>query len=70
MQLPVYCAANIWSATTIRRVRARNGLKPHLRGAYKLLRDPRFVDKLHDIVGLYLNPPEQALALSCDELRL
>jgi len=55
------------SATTIRRVWARNGLKPHLRETFKLSRDPRFVDKLHDIVGLYLNPPEHALVFSCDE---
>ena len=55
------------SATTIRRVWARNGLKPHLRETFKLLRGPRFVDKLHDIVGLYLNPPEHALVFSCDE---
>ena len=55
------------SATTIRRVWQRNGLKPHLRETFKLSRDPRFVDKLHDIVGLYLNPPEHALVFSCDE---
>jgi transposase len=55
------------SATTIRRVWARNGLKPHLRETFKLSRDPRFVDKLHDIVGLYLSPPEHALVFSCDE---
>jgi transposase len=55
------------SATTIRRVWARNGLKPHLHETFKLSRDPRFVDKLHDIVGLYLNPPEHALVFSCDE---
>jgi transposase len=55
------------SATTIRRVWQRNGLKPHLLRSFKLSRDPRFEDKLVDVVGLYLNPPEHALVLSCDE---
>jgi transposase len=55
------------SATTVRRVWQRNGLKPHLQDTFKLSRDPRFVDKLVDVVGLYLNPPEHALVLSCDE---
>jgi transposase len=55
------------SATTIRRVWRRNGLKPHLSRTFKLSRDPRFEDKLVDVVGLYLNPPEHALVLSCDE---
>lgn len=54
-------------ATTIRRVWQRNGLKPHLSRTFKLSRDPRFEDKLVDVVGLYLNPPEHALVLSCDE---
>jgi hypothetical protein len=55
------------SATTVRRVWRRNGLKPHLQDRFKLSRDPRFVDKLLGVVGLYLNPPEHALVLSCDE---
>ncbi|QDL38357.1 IS630 family transposase [Rhodoferax sediminis] len=55
------------SATTIRRVWQRNGVKPHLQRGFKLSRDPRFEDKLLDVVGLYLNPPEHALVLSCDE---
>jgi transposase len=54
-------------ATTIRRVWQRNGIKPHLQRTFKLSRDPRFEDKLLDVVGLYLNPPEHALVLSCDE---
>ena len=54
-------------ATTVRRVWRRNGLKPHLQDTFKLSRDPRFVDKLVDVVGLYLNPPEHAIVLSCDE---
>ena len=54
-------------ATTIRRVWQQNGIKPHLARTFKLSRDPRFEDKLLDVVGLYLNPPERALVLSCDE---
>jgi transposase len=55
------------SATAVRRVWVRNGIKPHLSRTFKLSRDPRFEDKLVDVVGLYLNPPEHALVLSCDE---
>ena len=54
-------------ATTIRRVWRSNGLKPHLARTFKLSRDPRFEDKLLDVVGLYMKPPEHALVLSCDE---
>jgi transposase len=54
-------------ATTIRRVWKHNGIKPHLARSFKLSRDPRFEDKVLDVVGLYLNPPEHALVLSCDE---
>ncbi len=55
------------SATTIGRIWQRNGIKPHLSRTFKLSRDPRFEDKLVDVVGLYLEPPEHALVLSCDE---
>lgn len=41
------------SATTVRRVWRRNGVKPHLQDTFKLSRDPRFEDKLLDVVGLY-----------------
>ena len=54
-------------ATTVRRVWQSNGLKPHLSRTFKVSRDPHFEDKLIDVVGLYLNPPEHALVLSCDE---
>ncbi len=43
------------------------GLKPHLVRTFKISNDPRFVEKLRDVVGLYLNPPEHALVLSVDE---
>ena len=54
-------------ATTIRRVWHSFGLKPHLSRSFKLSRDPRFGEKLLDVVGLYMNPPQRALVLSCDE---
>jgi transposase len=54
-------------ATTVRTAWRNNGLKPHLSRTFKVSRDPRFEDKLLDVVGLYLNPPEHALVLSCDE---
>jgi transposase len=45
----------------------RNGLKPHHVRTYKVSRDPEFVAKVRDIVGLYLNPPTNAVVLSLDE---
>jgi transposase len=51
----------------VNRVWRANGLKPHLIRTFKLSNDRRFVEKLTDIVGLYLNPPEHALVLSVDE---
>jgi transposase len=44
-----------------------NGLKPHLVRTYKVSRDPNFIAKVNDVVGLYLNPPEHAVVLSVDE---
>jgi transposase len=55
------------SRATVQRVWRDNGLKPHLVKTFKVSNDPHFVEKLVDIVGLYLNPPEHALVLSCDE---
>ena len=55
------------SDTTVLRVWHRHGLKPHLVETFKVSRDPRFAEKLEYIVGLYLNPPEHALVLCCDE---
>ena len=43
------------------------GLQPHRRQTWKLSRDPQFVDKVKDVVGLYLNPPERAVVLCVDE---
>lgn len=55
------------SRSMVHRVWRANGLKPHLVKTFKLSNDPRFVEKLQDVVGLYLNPPEHALVLSADE---
>jgi transposase len=55
------------SATTIRRIWHDHGLKPHRTRSFKISNDPQFVEKLQDIVGLYLHPPEHAMVLSLDE---
>ena len=55
------------SDTTVLRVWRRHGLKPHRVRTFKVSRDPQFVEKLEDIVGLYMSPPEHALVLCCDE---
>ena len=55
------------SAASVSRHWRANGLKPHVVRGFKVSRDPRFVEKLEDIVGLYMSPPEHALVLSCDE---
>jgi transposase len=55
------------SKATVQRVWSDNGLKPHRIKTFKVSNDPRFAEKLVDVVGLYLNPPENALVLSCDE---
>jgi transposase len=55
------------SQSTISRMWRAFGLKPHLSESFKLSTDPLFVEKVRDIVGLYLNPPEGALVLCVDE---
>jgi len=55
------------SDSTVWRVWHAHGLKPHLVRGFKVSRDPKFVEKLEDIVGLYMSPPEHALVLCCDE---
>ena len=55
------------SDSLVQRVWCDNGLKPHRIKSFKVSNDPRFAEKLVDVVGLYLNPPEHALVLSCDE---
>lgn len=51
----------------VERVWREHQLKPHRVKSFKLSRDPQFVEKLVDVVGLYLNPPEHGLVLCCDE---
>lgn len=55
------------SEATVRRIWHQHGLKPHLIRTFKLSNDPRFAEKLEDVIGLYLNPPEHALVLCVDE---
>jgi len=51
----------------VHRVWKANGLRPHMVRTFKISNDPKFEEKLVDVVGLYLNPPEKALVLSVDE---
>jgi len=71
-------AATHWSArklaravglshTSVQRIWAAHGLKPHLTKGFKLSNDPQFCNKVRDIVGLYLDPPDKALVLCVDE---
>jgi len=55
------------SKATINRIWQSHGLQPHRIESFKLSRDPKFLEKLTDVVGLYLNPPEKALVLCVDE---
>ena len=56
-----------FSHTAIRRSWNAFGLQPHRTETFKLSSDPLFVDKVRDIVGLYLKPPNHALVLCVDE---
>jgi transposase len=60
-------AATGFSHTTIRRMWTASGLQPHSSLTFKLSSDPLFIDKVRDIVGLYLSPPNRAVILSVDE---
>ena len=55
------------SASTVGRIWREHGLKPHLMRTFKVSNDPKFAEKLQDIVGLYLHAPEHAIVLCCDE---
>lgn len=55
------------SQSTVSRIWRAFGLQPHRSETFKLSKDPLFVEKVRDIVGLYLNPPQRALVLSVDE---
>lgn len=55
------------SRMTVQRLWQKHGLQPHRVKNFKISRDKKFVEKLQDVVGLYLNPPDKALVLSVDE---
>lgn len=55
------------SHDSVRRIWRDHDIKPHLTRTFKLSTDPHFEEKFWDVVGLYLNPPEKALVLCCDE---
>jgi transposase len=55
------------SPASVQRIWKQHGLKPHLTKTFKISRDTHFVDKLYDVVGLYLNPPDKSLVLCVDE---
>jgi DNA-binding XRE family transcriptional regulator len=55
------------SKATVQRLWAHNDIKPHITRTFKLSKDPQFEAKFWDIIGLYLNPPDRALVLCCDE---
>jgi transposase len=55
------------SEKTVRRTWKMHGLKPHLVKTFKLSNDEQFAEKLEDVIGLYLSPPEHALVFSVDE---
>jgi len=60
-------AAHGVSKNTINRLWQLHNLKPHLYRTFKLSRDPKFLEKLTDVVGLYLNPPQKAAVICLDE---
>ena len=55
------------SSSTVQRIWAARGIQPHRVEAFKLSTDPKFEEKLVDVVGLYMNPPEKAIVLCMDE---
>src|SRR5271165_3087957 len=55
------------SKASVQRIWRANGLKPHLVRTFKLSNDPDFIEKLEDVVGLYMNPPDHALVFCIDE---
>ena len=55
------------SPSSVRRIWKRHGLQPHRVRSFKLSNDPKFAEKLKEIVGLYIDPPAHAVVLSIDE---
>jgi len=60
-------AAQGISKSTVSNIWRSHNIKPHRRESFKLSRDPRFLEKLTDVVGLYLHPPDKAIVLCIDE---
>lgn len=60
-------AAHQVSKSTVPRLGSKNDITPHLTRTFKVSNDPRFDEKFWDVIGLYLNPPDRALVLCCDE---
>ena len=55
------------SHSTVGRIWRAHGLKPHIVRGFKLSNDPQFIEKVEDIVGLYMNPPDHAVVYALDE---
>jgi hypothetical protein len=55
------------SKSTVQRVWSHDQIKPHRLETFKISNDPNFEEKFWDVIGLYLDPPERALVLCCDE---
>ncbi len=55
------------SKSTVGRIWKAFNLKPHLADTFKLSSDPQFIEKVRNVVGLYMNPPENAVVLCTDE---
>jgi DNA-binding Xre family transcriptional regulator len=55
------------SKATVQRLWAANDIKPHVTKTFKVSNDPNFIEKFWDVIGLYLNPPDKAIVLCCDE---
>src|SRR5215831_19521163 len=60
-------AAQGISKSSVSRIWRSHNIKPHRSETFKLSRDPEFLEKLTDVIGLYLNPPEKAIVLCIDE---
>jgi len=64
---PAMAAASALSVSSVQRIWRAHGLRPHQVRSFKLSTDPKFAEKVEDIVGLYVDPPAHAVVLSIDE---
>ena len=55
------------SKSTVNNIWRAHNLQPHRTETFKLSRDPKFLEKMTDVIGLYLNPPQEAIVLCVDE---